>query len=58
MAEVILSIAAMLLFGFTMTRLTRLLRLPDVTAYILAGILIGPYALDLVPARILEGTAF
>ena len=36
-ASVIISIAAMLLFGFLMTRITKLLRLPNVTAYILTG---------------------
>ena len=41
-----------------MTRITKLLRLPNVTAYIVAGILIGPYCLDLVPQRIIDGTDF
>ena len=41
-----------------MTRLTKLARLPNVTAYILAGILIGPYVLNLVPQRIIDGTDF
>ena len=41
-----------------MTRLTKLARLPNVTGYILAGILIGPYVLNLVPQRIIDGTDF
>ena len=41
-ASVIISIAVMLFCGFLMTRLTKLLRLPNVTAYIVVGILIGP----------------
>ena len=57
-ASVIISIALMLFSGFLMTRLTKLLRLPNVTAYILAGILLGPYCLDLVPQRIIDGTDF
>lgn len=57
-ASVIISIALMLFGGFFMTRLTKLLRLPNVTAYILAGILLGPYCLDLVPQRIIDGTDF
>ena len=57
-ASVIISIALMLFAGFLMTRLTKLLRLPNVTAYILAGILLGPYCLDLVPQRIIDGTDF
>ena len=45
-AAVIISVALMLFAGFALTRLTKLLRLPNVTAYILAGILIGPYCLN------------
>ena len=41
-----------------MTRLTKKLRLPNVTAYIVAGILIGPYCLNLIPPQIIEGTSF
>lgn len=57
-APIIISVAIMLLCGFLMTRITKRLRLPNVTAYIVAGILIGPFCLDLVPAKIIEGTAF
>lgn len=53
---VIISVALMLFSGFLLTRITK--RLPNVTAYILAGILIGPYCLDLVPQRIIDGTDF
>lgn len=55
---VIISVALMLFSGFLLTRVTKRLRLPNVTAYILAGILIGPYCLDLVPQRIIDGTDF
>ena len=41
-AGVIISVALMLFLGFAMTRITKALRLPDVTAYILTGIFIGP----------------
>lgn len=57
-ATVIISIAFMLFFGFAMTRFTRRLRLPDVTAYITSGILIGPFCLNLVPASVIEGMDF
>ena len=57
-AGVIISIALMLFSGFAMTRLTKLARLPNVTGYILAGVLLGPYVLNLVPQRILDGTDF
>lgn len=57
-ASVIISVAFMLFFGFAMTRLTKLLKLPNVTAYILTGILIGPYCLDLIPVSVVEGMDF
>ena len=54
----ILTVALMLLFGFGLTRITKLLKLPNVTAYIITGILIGPYCLNLVPDFVAENTAF
>lgn len=57
-ASVIISLALMLFSGFAMTRLTKLLRLPDVTAYIVVGILLGPHCLGLVPQSLIDGTAF
>ncbi len=41
-----------------MTRITKRLRLPNVTAYIVAGILIGPYCLNLIPKTIITSTSF
>ena len=46
---VIISISLMLFGGFAMTRITKRLKLPNVTAYIVAGILMGPYCLNLIP---------
>ncbi|WP_343246763.1 cation:proton antiporter [Diplocloster hominis] len=57
-AEVILSIALILIAGFLMTRITKKLHLPDVTGYILAGVLIGPYVLNLISPDIMEGMGF
>lgn len=57
-ASVIISIALMLFLGFLMTRLTKKLRLPNVTAYIVTGILIGPYCLDLIPQSVIGGMDF
>ena len=54
----IISISIILLSGFLMTRVTKRLRLPNVTAYIVAGILIGPFCLNLVPKPIIDGTEF
>ena len=57
-ASIIISGALMMIAGFLLTRVTKLLRLPNVTAYIVAGILIGPYCLNLVPQRFIDGTSF
>ena len=54
----ILSISIMLLAGFLVTRITKKLRLPNVTAYIVAGIIIGPYCLNLIPRVFVESTGF
>lgn len=57
-ATIIISVAIMLFFGFLMTRVTKKLRLPNVTAYIITGVLIGPYVLDLIPTRVVSGMDF
>lgn len=43
--QVLLSLAFALFAGLMMTRLVRRFRLPDVTAYLVAGLLIGPFFL-------------
>ena len=57
-SAVIVSLALMLIAGFAMTRLTSKLRLPNVTAYIVSGILLGPFCLDLVPRSVIDGMSF
>ena len=57
-AVTIISVALMLAIGFLMTRITKLLRLPNVTAYIVGGILAGPFCLNLIPSSMVEGTSF
>lgn len=57
-AVVIISIALMLFLGFLMTRVTKKLRLPNVTAYILTGILIGPFCINMIPHEVVTGTEF
>ncbi len=54
----ILSLSIMMIVGFLMTRITKRLKLPNVTAYIVSGILIGPYCFDLIPSSIVSGTSF
>ena len=57
-AATIISVSLMLFAGFAMTRITRLAKLPNVTAYIVAGILIGPYCLNAIPGEIVSGMDF
>jgi Kef-type K+ transport system membrane component KefB len=57
-AVVVVSLAIMLFSGFLITRITRRLRLPNVTGYIIVGILIGPYILNLIPQTIIDGMDF
>lgn len=57
-AVVITAVSLMLFLGFAMTRVTKKLKLPNVTAYILVGVLISPYCFDLVPQNIIEGMDF
>ena len=56
--KIIISIALILFLGFAMTRITKLLRLPNVTAYIFTGILLGPFCFKVIPASIVEKTDF
>ena len=56
--QIVISVALMLISGFAMTRITKKLKLPNVTAYIVAGILIGPYCLNLIPSIVVDGMSF
>ena len=51
----LLSVAVAVLAGLLMTRVLKPLKLPDVTAYLIAGVLIGPYCLG---ALGIEGLGF
>lgn len=55
---IIISISLILFLGFAMTRVTKLLKLPNVTAYIIVGILLGPYCFKVIPNVIIEKTDF
>lgn len=54
----LLVLSIILFAGFVMTRLTNTLNLPKVSGYILAGILIGPCGLDLIPVEIIGHMGF
>ena len=57
-SAVVLSLGIILICGFLMTRLTKLLKLPNVTAYIIVGILIGPFVINLIPKDFIDYTDF
>ncbi|NLC69422.1 MAG: cation:proton antiporter [Clostridiaceae bacterium] len=55
---VLLSLSVILLAGFLLTRITKLAKLPNVTGYIISGILIGPYVLNLIPREMVDNMGF
>ena len=55
---IVLSLGIILILGFLMTRLTKLLKLPSVVAYLLVGIIIGPSLIDLIPHEFIDRTSF
>ncbi len=57
-AQILIALSIMLFSGFLITRITKLLRLPNVSGYIIAGILIGPFVLNLIPTGIIPNMSF
>lgn len=55
---VLITLSVIMLTAFLSTRLMKLLRLPEVSGYIVTGILIGPCALRLVCPTVLEHMSF
>jgi len=55
---ILLSLSIMLFAGFLLTRITKLAKLPNVTGYIISGILIGPYVLNLIPREMVDNMGF
>jgi len=55
---ILIGLAIILFTGFLVTRLTKLLKLPNVTAYITAGILLGPWVLGAVDPVIISHMSF
>ena len=56
--EVLLSLSIALLAGLGLSRLAKVLKLPAVTAYLVAGILIGPFCLGKAGVKGLGFTSF
>lgn len=57
-AVTLVSLSIILFAGFLVTRVTKLLRLPNVSGFIIAGLLIGPGALGLIPQSTVDGMSF
>ncbi|MBO7214568.1 MAG: cation:proton antiporter, partial [Clostridia bacterium] len=57
-AIVIISVSLILFLGFLATRITKMLKLPNVTAYVFVGVLMGPFCLDMIPDNVITGSAF
>lgn len=55
---VLLSLSVILLAGFLLTRVTELAKLPNVTGYIISGILIGPHVFNLIPREMIDNMGF
>ena len=57
-AGIVISLGVILILGFLMTRLTKLLKLPNVIAYLLVGIIIGPSLINLIPGEVIDRSSF
>ena len=57
-SSIVLSLGIILILGFLMTRLTKLLKLPSVIAYLIVGILIGPCVINLIPGEFITRSSF
>lgn len=51
----ILGLSLLLAVGFTAAELAKRIRLPSVTGYIVAGLVLGPVGFDLLPKELVEG---
>lgn len=54
MIDALLAIAIMLLLGLLSTRLMKLIGLPNVTGYLIVGLIIGPYALGIISQEVYD----
>ena len=55
MMHTLFYVAIAMVAGLLLTRVVKLVHLPNVTGYLIAGLLIGPYCFNLLPADALEG---
>ena len=57
MINSLLAIAIALILGLLVTRLMKLIGLPNVTGYLIVGLIIGPHALGIISEDVLSGVA-
>ena len=55
---VLLRLSLMLLAAFGLSRVAKLLTLPNVTGYLISGIIIGPYVTGLIPKDMVSSMSF
>jgi Kef-type K+ transport system membrane component KefB len=53
--EIIFDIAIMLIGGLVFGRLSKFIKLPNITGYLIAGLIFGPSFLDLIPHDMVNG---
>ena len=56
--QILITLSLALLFGLMLSRVAKLLSLPAVTAYLVAGILIGPFLLGAVEIPLPDGSLY
>jgi Kef-type K+ transport system membrane component KefB len=54
----LLSLCFILLSGFILTRFTKIINLPNVTGFIIAGVILGPYVLHIIPRDLIRRMGF
>ena len=54
----ILGVALAMVFGLILNRIMKLFNLPNVTGYLIAGVLVGPYCINLLNAENLSDISF
>ncbi len=55
---ILLGLSTILFSGFFLTRLTKLIRLPNVSGYIIAGVMIGPSVFHIIPKTMVDNMSF
>ena len=55
MLHTLFYVAVAMIAGLMLTRVVKLIHLPNVTGYLIAGLMIGPYCLKLLPLDSLAG---